>query len=237
MEEQEILESFISDAEDWGEKFVGLAFEVADNKSSDTVIGEVFRGVHSLKGGASFLTPDEPRLGNLCAFCHSFETFLDGIRKGVTTLNRENRDLMAKALYALNDDIVQLKQGNEIGRHDDLMAKFHVRPAGSLTVIRHGSTLMISVNESISGMHDNGKFNELVEGTIRACPLDTRVVIDLKGESRLSSSAIGAIISMLTSAAAVTIVRPPAYMKLIFKRFRFEDLGIKVRDSLEECWD
>jgi len=233
---QEILDGFLSEAGDWGEKFVSLAFEIADNNTSQDLVGEMFRGVHSLKGGASFIAQDEPRLCNLCEFCHDFETFLDGVRKGRTELNEANRDLVSKALYGLHDDIVRLQNGDKIDRHEDMLASFKGTPPGTISVSKRDNMIIFGVNKNILHPNDVGDFNKILWKSVRGCPLDTKVVFDLGGASRLSSTAIGSIVGTLGSVAAIAIVRPPAYMNLVFKRFRFEQFGIQLRNSVEECW-
>jgi anti-anti-sigma regulatory factor len=232
---QEILDGFLSEAGDWGEKFVALAFEIADNNASPDLVGEMFRGVHSLKGGASFIAQDEPRLCNLCEFCHDFETFLDGVRKGKTELNEANRDLVSKALYGLHDDIVRLQNGDKIDRHEEMLASFKGQPQGTISVDKHDNTIIFSVNKDILHPNDVGDFNKILWKSVRGCSLDTKVVFDLGGVSRLSSTAVGSIVGTLGSVSQIAIVRPPAYMNLVFKRFRFEEFGIQLRNSLEEC--
>jgi hypothetical protein len=233
---QEILESFLSDAGDWGEKFVDLAFEITDNHSPETVVGEVFRGVHSIKGGASFIAHDEPRLCNLCEYCHDFETFLDGFRKGKTDLNPKNRELVAKALYTVHDDIVLLQNGGEISRHEDMLASFKGEPLGTISMTTSGKTLIFNVKKNLLHPNDVADFNKIIWQNVRACPPDTKVVFDLGGVSRLSSSAIGTVVGALGSVAKIAIARPPASMNLLFKRFKFEEFGIQIKNSVEECW-
>jgi hypothetical protein len=233
---QVILENFLSEAGDWGEKFVALAFEITDNPASQNIVGELFRGVHSLKGGASFISLDEPRLGNLCEFCHDFETFLDGIRKGETPLDVGNRELVAKALYALHDDIVLLQNGENLERHEEMLDSFKGETTETTSVSRSENTVIFKVRKDLLHPNDVANFNKIVWENVLGCPPGTRVVFDLCWDFRLSSAAIGSIVGVLGSAAKIAIVKPPDYMYLVFKRFRFEEFGIQVKNSLEECW-
>jgi len=234
-QEQEILESFLSDAGDWGDKFLSLALEIVDTVTPHTTIGEVFRGVHSLKGGASFIAADDGRMGVLTEFCHDFESYLDAMRKGSLEINEGNRELVARGLNTLCDDIGTLQKGDPIPRHDDLLAKFKESMHGTVVVRESSGMIVFQLVKDLNHPKDAESFNKVMWQRLRATPPDTRVVFDLCGEYRLCSMAIGSIIGALGSVAAISIVKPPPYMKLVFRRFRFDEFGIKVRESLEEC--
>lgn len=233
--EEEILESFLADAGDWGDKFLSLALEIVDTVTPHTTIGEVFRGVHSLKGGASFIAADDDRMTVLTEFCHDFESYLDAMRKGNLEINEGNRELVARALNTLCDDISLLQKGERIRRHDGLLEKFKESMYGTVVIRERDNVIIFQIVKDLNHPKDAESFNKVMWQRLRATAPDTRVVFDLCGEYRLCSMAIGSIIGALGSVAAISIVKPPPYMKLVFRRFRFEEFGIRIHESLEEC--
>jgi hypothetical protein len=232
----ENLKSFLADAGGWGEKFVLLAFEMTNDRSGQSVVAEAFRVVHGLKGGASDLARDEPRLSNLGEFCRDFEAFLDGLRNGKAELNAGNRAVAANALYALRDDIERLQNGGTTDRRGDLLADFKGGRAGAVVVGSSGNVLMFEIRKNLLHPNDVAGFNKILWKYLRVCPHDARVVFDLCWESRLSFFAVGIIVGAMGVAAKIAVIRPPDAMYLVFKSHRFEDFGIPVRNSLAECW-
>ncbi|MBI3581574.1 MAG: hypothetical protein HY098_05790 [Nitrospinae bacterium] len=230
------VESFLAFAGGLGKKFVLLAFEMTNDRSPQSVVAGAFRGVHSLAGEASVIAEDEPRFYNLGEFCGDFETFLDGLRNGRTELNPRNRAVAANALYALHDDIEKLQNGGTTDRRGDMLADFKGEQAGAVVVGGRGNALTFEIRKNLLRPGDVADFNKILWKYLRVCPLDAMVVFDLFWESRLSIFAVGCIVGALGGAAKIAVIRPPDDMYLVFKSHRFEEFGIPVRNSLEECW-
>ncbi len=233
---EEVFESFLADAGGRGERFVLLAFEMTNNRSGQSVVAEAFRGVHSLRGGASVIARDEPRLSNLSEFCRDFEAFLDGLRNGWTELNAGTRAVAANALYALHDDIEKLQNGGTTDRRVDMLADFKGGRTGAVVVVSRGNVLTFEIRKNLLHPNDVADFNKILWKYLRVCPHDARVVFDLCWESILSFFAVGSIVGALGGVAKIAVIRPPDAMYLVFKSHRFEEFGIPVRNSLEECW-
>jgi hypothetical protein len=233
---EEGLKNFLADAAGRGEKFVLLAFEMTNDRSGQSVVAEAFRVVHGLNGGASAMARDEPRFCNLGEFCRDFETFLDGLIKGRTELSAGNRAVAANALYALHEDIEKLQNGGTTERRGDMLADFKGGRAGAVAVSSRGNALIFEITKNILHPNDVADFNKILWKYLRVCPHDSRVVFDLCWESKLSFFAVGSIVGALGGAAKIAVIRPPDAMYLVFKSHRFEEFGIPVRNSLDECW-
>lgn len=233
---KESSKNFIADAGGRGEKFVLLAFEITNDRSGHSAVAEAFRVVHGLNGEAAAMAPDEPRFSNLREFCLDFETFLDGLKKGRTELSAGNRAVAANALYALRDDIENLQNGGTTERRADMLADFKGGRAGAVAVGGRGNALIFEIRKNILQPNDAADFNKILWKYLRVCPRDSRVVFDLCWESQLSFFAVGSIVGALGGAAKIAVIRPPDAMYLVFKSHRFEEFGIPVRNSLEECW-
>jgi two-component system chemotaxis sensor kinase CheA len=83
----------------------GLAACRAGTQDADT-INAVFRGVHSIKGGAGAFG-----FGALQAYTHTFETLLSDVREDLVPLTPELTDLLLLALDTLSDHVNAARDG------------------------------------------------------------------------------------------------------------------------------
>lgn len=77
-----------------------------DSGHDDEVVNAVFRGVHSIKGGAGAFALDD-----LVRFAHVFETILDGLRSRRLDLDEELADVLLTASDVLADHVRQAQGG------------------------------------------------------------------------------------------------------------------------------
>ena len=80
--------------------------DIRSGQSSDETINAVFRGVHSVKGGAGIFGFEQ-----LVGFAHVFETVLDGLRNGSLTATSENLDVLLTASDVLTDLVSMSRSG------------------------------------------------------------------------------------------------------------------------------
>lgn len=80
--------------------------DIRSGQSTDETINAVFRGVHSVKGGAGIFGFDQ-----LVGFAHVFETVLDGLRNGSLTATSENLDVLLTASDVLTDLVSMSRSG------------------------------------------------------------------------------------------------------------------------------
>ncbi|MGA2565827.1 MAG: Hpt domain-containing protein [Pseudolabrys sp.] len=81
--------------------------EIREGHASDDIVNAVFRGVHSVKGGAGIFGFEA-----LVGFAHVFETVLDGVRRGSLTATPETMDVLLSASDVLSD-LVQMSRTGE----------------------------------------------------------------------------------------------------------------------------
>ena len=86
-------------------------------QDSDTV-NAVFRGVHSIKGGAGAFG-----YVALQAFTHTFETLLSDVRDGTVAITEPLTDLMLRALDVLSDHVTAARDGGEPPEDSALQAE------------------------------------------------------------------------------------------------------------------
>ena len=105
-EDDELLQDFLIDA---GEILEALTTQVVDlEKSPDDkeIINAVFRGFHTIKGGASFLS-----LEPLVALCHRTEDVFNVIRNGDRPVNADVMDVVLPVLDVLKEQFAELSSG------------------------------------------------------------------------------------------------------------------------------
>lgn len=85
---------------------IGLT-DIRSGEGNDETVNAVFRGVHSVKGGAGIFGFEQ-----LVEFAHVFETVLDGLRNGSLTATPENLDVLLSASDVLSD-LVQMSRAGE----------------------------------------------------------------------------------------------------------------------------
>jgi two-component system chemotaxis sensor kinase CheA len=79
---------------------------IRSGHSDAETINAVFRGVHSVKGGAGIFGFEQ-----LVGFAHVFETVLDGLRNGSLTATPENLDVLLSASDVLTDLVGMSRSG------------------------------------------------------------------------------------------------------------------------------
>jgi two-component system chemotaxis sensor kinase CheA len=83
--------------------------DIRDGQQSDDTVNAVFRGVHSVKGGAGIFGFEA-----LVGFAHVFETLLDGIRRGSLKAAPDTLDVLLSASDVLSDLVQMSRAGKPI---------------------------------------------------------------------------------------------------------------------------
>src|SRR5882757_306301 len=83
--------------------------DIRAGQSSDDTINAVFRGVHSVKGGAGIFGFE-----GLITFAHVFETVLDEMRSGKLAASPDNVDVLLPANDVLTDLIAMTRAAEAI---------------------------------------------------------------------------------------------------------------------------
>ena len=83
--------------------------DIRDGQHSDDTVNAVFRGVHSVKGGAGIFGFEA-----LVGFAHVFETLLDGVRRGSLKATPDTLDVLLSASDVLSDLVQMSRAGKPI---------------------------------------------------------------------------------------------------------------------------
>jgi len=123
---EEIQQIFFAECEEsLAAAEAGLAACKAGTQDADTV-NAVFRGVHSIKGGAG-------AFGYIAlqAYTHVFETLLSDVREGLVPIERELVDLLLRALDTLADHVEAAREEGEPPVDTALISEMNAAMAAS----------------------------------------------------------------------------------------------------------
>jgi len=106
--DEEILKDFLLEAGEILEQLSAQLIELEGGAQDTDLLNAIFRGFHTVKGGAGFL-----QLQALVACCHAAENVFDSLRKGAIDISAELMDAVLAALDALVLMFDELKQRKE----------------------------------------------------------------------------------------------------------------------------
>lgn len=97
--DEEILQDFLVEAGEIIEKLDEQLVQIEKTPDDKDLLNSIFRGFHTVKGGAGFL-----ELNELVDICHAAENVFDMLRNGKITLNSDSMDAVLQAY----DEITRL---------------------------------------------------------------------------------------------------------------------------------
>jgi two-component system chemotaxis sensor kinase CheA len=106
--DEEILQDFLVEAGEILEQLNEQLVELEHRPQDKDLLNTVFRGFHTVKGGASFLN-----LGAIVAVCHRAEDVFNVLRNGQRAVNAALMDAVLPVLDVLNTQFDALRNGNE----------------------------------------------------------------------------------------------------------------------------
>ena len=108
-EDQELLQDFLVEAGEILEQLNEQLVSMEKRPNDMDLLNAVFRGFHTVKGGASFLALDA-----LVEVCHRAEDVFNILRNGERQVDTQVMDVILPVLDVLNEQFEDLRQGNEI---------------------------------------------------------------------------------------------------------------------------
>lgn len=119
--DQEILQDFLIEAAEILELLSEELVELENDPENADLLNSIFRGFHTVKGGAGFLA-----LTNLVDACHGAENVFDILRTGQRKVTPELMDVILQSLDTVNEMFEQVKQGDQPDPADpELLAALH----------------------------------------------------------------------------------------------------------------
>ncbi|WP_417777264.1 chemotaxis protein CheA [Stutzerimonas xanthomarina] len=107
--DEEILQDFLVEAGEILELLSEQLVELESSPDDTALLNAIFRGFHTVKGGAGFL-----QLHELVECCHIAENVFDILRKGERRVDSELMDVVLQALDAVNEMFSQVRERTEV---------------------------------------------------------------------------------------------------------------------------
>jgi len=106
--EDEILQDFLVEANEILEQLSEQLVELEQAPEDAELLNSIFRGFHTIKGGAGFLALD-----SIVSICHISEDVFDILRKGERVADAVLMDVILRALDVVNDMFDSIRGGVE----------------------------------------------------------------------------------------------------------------------------
>ncbi len=126
---EDLLQDFLVEANDLLSSVDNKLVDLEKSPHDHGLLNDIFRGFHTIKGGAGFLSATE-----LVTLCHLTENLFDHLRNGELEVTREVMDVIMSATAAVRHMFGSLEHGQQPSpASEDLLAMLRRAIAGELT--------------------------------------------------------------------------------------------------------
>jgi len=105
---EDLLQDFLVEAGDLLSGVDNKLVDLEQNPTDHALLNEIFRGFHTIKGGAGFLNATE-----LVTLCHLTENLFDRLRNGELGITGELMDVIMAATAGVRDMFTMLEHGTQ----------------------------------------------------------------------------------------------------------------------------
>ncbi|TNI69654.1 chemotaxis protein CheA, partial [Aeromonas salmonicida] len=119
--DEDILQDFLVEASEILEQLSEQLVDLEKRPDDSNLLNAIFRGFHTVKGGAGFLS-----LTELVDACHGAENVFDILRNGKRRVTPELMDVILQALDAINEMFAQVQNREQPSpAPDDVLHDLH----------------------------------------------------------------------------------------------------------------
>ncbi|MGL5986154.1 MAG: Hpt domain-containing protein, partial [Burkholderiales bacterium] len=123
---EDLLQDFLTEASELLSEVDNKLVELEKRPQDRGLLNDIFRGFHTIKGGAGFLNVD-----SLVSLCHRTENLFDKLRNGELPLSPELLDVILAATASVRDMFGYMTQARLPGAADPaLLAQLEAALAG-----------------------------------------------------------------------------------------------------------
>ena len=159
--DEEILQDFLVEAGEILELLSEQLVELESRPDDADLLNAIFRGFHTVKGGAGFL-----QLNELVECCHIAENVFDILRKGERSVDAELMDVVLEALDAVNGMFAQVRERSPItAASPELLAALArlAEPAAAPAVVEAPAAVVEAVSDDTAGDITDNEFEQLLD--------------------------------------------------------------------------
>ncbi|MEI6895875.1 MAG: chemotaxis protein CheA [Psychromonas sp.] len=161
--DEEILQDFLVEAGEILELLSEQLVELENNPNDTELLNAIFRGFHTVKGGAGFLS-----LTELVEICHGAENVFDCLRQNNRSVSASLMDTILAALDVINVQFEAVQNGEEMqAAPANIVAELHrlSKPESQESAIKTPAPIVedTAVSESVSEDIDDLEFDALLD--------------------------------------------------------------------------
>ncbi|MBP5956799.1 chemotaxis protein CheA [Pseudomonas anatoliensis] len=158
--DEEILQDFLVEAGEILEQLSEQLVELESRPDDADLLNAIFRGFHTVKGGAGFL-----QLNELVECCHIAENVFDILRKGERRVDSELMDVVLEALDAVNGMFTEVRERSPItaATPELLAALARLAEPQAADAVAVEEVVEAPVAESDSGDITDNEFEQLLD--------------------------------------------------------------------------
>jgi two-component system chemotaxis sensor kinase CheA len=189
--DEEILQDFLVEAGEILEQLSEQLVELESRPDDADLLNAIFRGFHTVKGGAGFL-----QLNELVECCHIAENVFDILRKGERRVDAELMDVVLEALDTVNSMFGQVRERSDVTpATPELLAALSrlAEPASADEVAAAPAPVVEAVAEAPSDDITDQEFEQLLDSL-----------------NAVKAEAAGAVVSAPVAAVAAPTTPAPA---------------------------
>ncbi len=181
--DEEILQDFLVEAGEILELLSEQLVELESRPDDADLLNAIFRGFHTVKGGAGFL-----QLNELVECCHIAENVFDILRKGERSVDAELMDVVLEALDAVNGMFAQVRERSPItAASPELLAALArlAEPAAAPAAVEAAAVVVEAVSNDSTGDITDNEFEQLLD-SLNAVKADAALVEQAADDATLS---------------------------------------------------
>ncbi|MFP3676309.1 chemotaxis protein CheA [Pseudomonas sp. SIMBA_041] len=159
--DEEILQDFLVEAGEILEQLSEQLVELESRPDDADLLNAIFRGFHTVKGGAGFL-----QLNELVECCHIAENVFDILRKGERRVDSELMDVVLEALDAVNSMFGEVRERSPVTAATPELLEALARLAEPQTADEAAPVALVAeapAAESESGDITDNEFEQLLD--------------------------------------------------------------------------
>ncbi|WP_219060462.1 chemotaxis protein CheA [Pseudomonas sp. UMAB-08] len=159
--DEEILQDFLVEAGEILELLSEQLVELESRPDDAELLNAIFRGFHTVKGGAGFL-----QLHELVECCHIAENVFDILRKGERRVDSELMDVVLEALDAVNGMFTEVRERTTVTPATPELLAALARLAAPASADEIAATAPVSVEEppaEAAGDITDNEFEQLLD--------------------------------------------------------------------------
>jgi len=160
-EDDEILQDFLVEAGEILDLLSEQLVELEQRPDDYDLLNAIFRGFHTVKGGAGFL-----QLNPLVDCCHEAENVFDILRNGQRTVTSDLMDVILQALDTVNEMFTAVRNGQEpVAATPDLLATLHklAQPESNDAPVPESISPKVTETELVVATEETGVNSEASE--------------------------------------------------------------------------